>query len=181
MKLLSSPTPALEPKGRCSRFFTSWITTPYTGPRENVPSRAGRSGDVQLHKAGDQGNGKLHELQHRGHGAEHGGYRQAMGSFACLRHKKKTLLLIKSKTPGKTCLPRCTHQKKHCDNAVHAFSHPDYTVGTGIAPVPAAAAARRLSLPVGNFAPPRRQLFGCFLLLVYTRCRQNATGKCRLF
>jgi hypothetical protein len=53
------------------------------------PQQGGQVGDVQLHKAGDQGNGKLHELQHRGHGAEHGGYRQAMGSFACLRHKKK--------------------------------------------------------------------------------------------
>lgn len=53
------------------------------------PQQGGQVRNVQLHKAGDQGDGKLHELQHRGHGAEHGGYRQAMGSFACLRHKKK--------------------------------------------------------------------------------------------
>jgi hypothetical protein len=85
--------------------------------------------------------------------------------------------LIKVKHPERLAFQGARIKKEHCDNAVHAFSHPDYTVGTGIAPVPAAAAARRLSLPVGNFAPPRRQLFGCFLLLVYTHCRQNATGK----
>ena len=35
-------------------------------------------------------------------------------------------------------------KKEHYKNAIHAFSHPDYTVGTGIAPVPAAHAARGL-------------------------------------
>jgi hypothetical protein len=87
--------------------------------------------------------------------------------------------LIKVKHPERLAFQGARIKKEHCDNAVHAFSHPDYTVGTGIAPVPAAAAARRLSLPVGNFAPPRRQLFGCFLWIVYTRRRQNATGNCK--
>ena len=35
-------------------------------------------------------------------------------------------------------------KKEHYKNAIHAFSHPDYTVGIGIAPVPAAHAARGL-------------------------------------
>ena len=55
MKLDSSPTPALLPKGRCSRFFTSWMATPYTGPKEKVPSRAGRSEMSSLMKEGMMG------------------------------------------------------------------------------------------------------------------------------
>jgi hypothetical protein len=35
------------------------------------------------------------------------------------------------------------------------FSHPDYTVGFGIAPNQPNK-ARRLLLPVGNFTPPQR-------------------------
>jgi hypothetical protein len=34
-------------------------------------------------------------------------------------------------------------KKKHRSDAVHAFSHPDYTVGTGIAPVRADRSAAR--------------------------------------
>ena len=37
--------------------------------------------------------------------------------------------------------PEFTWAYWHHENAIHAFSHPDYTVGTGIAPVHAACAA----------------------------------------
>ena len=60
--------------------------------------------------------------------------------------------------------------------AVHAFSHPDYTVGTGIAPVRAAPGGRlQTILPVGNHTPPRRQIFVCSLLKVYTWSIENAS------
>lgn len=43
-------------------------------------------------------------------------------------------------------------KKEHYKNAIHAFSHPDYTVGTGITPVHAIGS--QTLLPVGNHTLP---------------------------
>ena len=114
-------------------------------------------GDIQLDEGGHQRHGELDELEHGGYGGQHSGHGNVMG-FLFLRHKKR--LLFDGVTPLEAIVSQGARIKKeHYNNAVHAFSHPDYTVGTGIAPVHAHPQARSRTIPpVGNFAPPRRQV-----------------------
>ena len=85
------------------------MATPYTGPREKVPSRAGRSEMSSLIKAGISGDGELDELQHGGYGRQHGCHGQMMGSLCFCVIKNTPFQCVKH---PETCLPRCTHQKR---------------------------------------------------------------------
>jgi hypothetical protein len=60
-------------------------------------------------------------------------------------------------------------KKEHYKNAIHAFSHPDYTVGTGITPVHAALAARGLYRRWG-ISPRPEDKYAVVLALYNTPC-----------
>ena len=172
IKLDSSPTPALEPKGRCSRFFASWMATPYTGPREKVPSRAGRSEMSSLINEGIRGMANSTNCSTAA---------TAVSMAATARRWVFCFCVIKKYSfqcveHPETVFQGARIKKSIPKYAVHAFSHPDYTVGTGIAPVRAAQGGRlQTILPVGNHTPPRRQIFVCSLLKVYTWSIENAS------
>ena len=56
-------------------------------------------------------------------------------------------IALKSKRPGKN---------RGAKKALYFFSHPDYTVGTGIAPVRGPQGPSQTLLPVETFTPPQR-------------------------
>ena len=125
--------------------------------------QGGQVGDVQLDKGGHDGDGELHELEDGGHRRQQGSHRDTMG-LLLLSHKKT--LLLDDKHP-ENCLPRCTHQKRASQNAIHAFSHPDYTVGTGITPVQPCFHGSRTIPPVGNHTPPRRIILKFLFIITH--------------
>ena len=147
----------------------------YRAQRESA-QQCGKVGDVQLDKGRHQRNGEFDELQHGGHSRQHGSHGQAMG-FLMLCHKKR--LLFNGVTPLETLVSQGARIKKeHHKNAVHAFSHPDYTVGTGIAPVPARRQARSRTITAGGeFRPAPKTNYP----VVFVNMIQQTAGKCKRF